>query len=112
MKPLFLFLVACLALVSCNRTPTACFMPLNVKFIDTISLGETLNFDAGCSIHATKFSWIIKDSLQTVDSNVVLSNNKYYSHKFEHLGLFTIRLTAKNSSGVESNTEQYYFIKP
>lgn len=101
-----------MVLSSCNRMPTACFMPMNVKAVDTFKVGETINFDAGCSIHATKFSWRIKDSLNTVDSNVVISTNKYYSHKFDYAGFFSIRLTAKNSSSNEASIEKNYFIKP
>lgn len=98
--------------VACNRTPQACLYPSSLKSIDTISLNTTLNFDAGCSRHATRFEWHVIHSSNTPDSNLSQGDGKYYSYKFEQTGLTQIRVIASNKSGAKSSLQRNYYIKP
>ena len=90
-----LTLAAPLVLISCSKTPEACF------FVDKGSLNtkanEEIQLSAACSSDTDTYAWEYGDG-----SGDTGATAKY---KYPQAGTYTIKLTAKNSSKSAGTTK-------
>ncbi|ALW86873.1 hypothetical protein AUC43_18395 [Hymenobacter sedentarius] len=107
MKKLFprnasvVLLLAGLALASCSKKPDACFTI--EKGQPSSKLNDEVEVNAACSTDADDYVWDFGDGASTTGAKA--------KHKYNAVGQFTVKLTAKNSSK-ESTTSKQVTIVP
>lgn len=106
MKNLFprtpsVLLLAGLALAGCSKKPDACFTI--EKGQPSSKINDEVEVNAACSMDADEYVWDFGDGFSTTGAKA--------KHKYNAVGQFTVKLTAKNSSK-ESTTSKQVTIVP
>ena len=89
-----------LLIVSCSKTPEACFTVDKGK---TAKLNEEVQFDATCSIDADTYTWDFGDGSTGTGSST--------KHKYPTASNYVVKLTASNTSK-SATTSQSLTITP
>ena len=87
-RPVLLSTVALLFFASCSKKPDACFTI--EKGQPSSKLNDEVQVNAACSTDADSYVWDFGDGYSTTGSTA--------KHKYNAVGTFTIKLTAKNSN--------------
>lgn len=96
--------------LSCVKTPTACFTQ-NVAG-DTITLGQTVLFDAGCSKLATGYYWVVDTAdAQDVVIHYAIGQEKHFSHTFNRKGKFRVGLTVNRKNQAGNSDAKIFVVK-
>lgn len=90
-----------LLLASCSKKPDACFTI--EKGQPSSKLSDEVQVNAACSTDADSYVWDFGDGFSTTGATA--------KHKYNAVGSFTIKLTAKNSSR-ESTTSKGVTVVP
>ncbi|WP_426061242.1 PKD domain-containing protein [Hymenobacter sp. B1770] len=107
MKNLFLrnasvvLLLAGMALAGCSKKPDACFTI--EKGQPSSKINDEVEVSAACSTDADQYVWDFGDGFSTTGAKA--------KHKYNAVGQFTLKLTAKNDSK-ESTTSKQVTIVP
>ena len=91
----YTFVLSTLALMSCSKTPTACFTV--DKGSGSTHVNEEIQYNALCSTEADSYAWNYGDGSSDSGPQV--------KHKYRTAGSYTVQLTAKNSSKEASSTQ-------
>lgn len=87
-KTIIASIAICVALISCNKNPEACFVADKGK---NAKLNEQVQFDASCTEGADSYTWSFGDGTQPEMGKIV-------NHKFLSSGTFIVALTAKKGN--------------
>ena len=99
--PSVVLLLAGLALAGCSKKPDACFTI--EKGQPSSKLNDEVQVNAACSTDADDYVWDFGDGFSTTGAKA--------KHKYNAVGQFMVKLTAKNSSK-ESTTSKQVTIVP
>ena len=100
-RPALLSAMALLLLAGCSKKPDACFTI--EKGQPSSKLNDEVQVNAACSTDADSYLWEFGDGFSTTGATA--------KHKYNAVGNFTIKLTAKNSSK-ESSTSRDVTVVP